>query len=166
MTKRLTAVAGLAAVTLVVAACGGSSNDSASTGGAYGAAKPAASKSANTAAAVRLGSTKLGKILVDGKGQTLYWFEADKGTSSTCDGACATSWPPLTTSGKPTAGTGVMASKLGTTKRQDGTTEVTYNGHPLYTYAGDQSPGQTTGQELDQFGAEWYVLSRTGKSVE
>jgi predicted lipoprotein with Yx(FWY)xxD motif len=155
--SRLTVV-GLVVIALAVAACGGSSNDGSS-------AKPTTSNSGSTAS-VGLRSTDLGKILVDGKGQTLYLFEKDKGTSSTCDGACAGAWPPLTTSGKPSAGTGVIASKLGTTKRADGTTEVTYNGHPLYTYAGDGAPGQTSGQGLDDYGAEWYVLSRTGKTVE
>ena len=160
--SRMLAVVGLVVVALVVVACGGSSSG----GGAYGGAKPAAAKDSGTAASVGLGNTKLGKILVDGKGQTLYLFEKDTGTSSTCDGGCASAWPPLTTTGKPTAGAGVIASKLGTTKRADGSTEVTYNGHPLYTYAGDQAPGQTTGQAIDQFGAEWYVLTRSGKSVE
>ena len=161
MTKTLPAI-GVVVVALMVAACGSSSSDSSYSGSA---SKPASTGSAG-AASVGLRSTELGKILVDGKGETLYLFEADKGKSSTCDGACATSWPPLVTSGNPTAGTGVIGAKLGTTKRSDGTTEVTYNGHPLYKYAGDQAPGQTTGQGLDEFGAEWYVLSRSGKTVE
>jgi len=156
--SRIVAAVGLVAVAVVMAACGSSSNDTSSSGAA---AKPSA-----PAASVSLASTKLGKILVDGQGKTLYLFEKDKSTSSTCDGACAGAWPPLTTSGKPSAGTGVIASKLGTTKRNDGTTEVTYNGHPLYTYAGDGAPGQTSGQGLDDYGAEWYVLSRSGKTVE
>ena len=161
MTKSLPAI-GLVVIALAVAACGSSSNGSSYSGSA---SKPASSGTA-AAASVGLRSTGLGKILVDGKGRTLYLFEADKGKSSTCDGACATSWPPLTTSGMPTAGTGVIGAKLGTTKRSDGSTEVTYNGHPLYTYAGDQAPGQTTGQGSDSFGAEWYVLSSSGKTVE
>ena len=163
--SRMVAVVGLVAVATAVAACGGSSNDASSSAGGYGSAKPAATKSSE-AASVGLASTKLGKILVDGKGQTLYLFEADKGKSSTCDGGCAAAWPPLITSGKPTAAMGVIGAKLGTTRRADGSTEVTYNGHPLYTYAGDQAPGQTSGQGIDQFGAEWYVLSRAGKTVE
>ena len=102
---------------------------------------------------------------MDGNGRTLYLFEADKGTMSNCDGACASAWPPLTTSGKPTAGTGVVASKLGTAKRADGTTGVTYAGHPLYTYAGDGAPGQTAGEGLTDYGAPWYALSVAGKTV-
>jgi predicted lipoprotein with Yx(FWY)xxD motif len=155
------AAIGVVAVALVVAACGGTS------GGGYGGSSSSATKSSPAkGSSVSLASTKLGKILVDGQGRTLYLFEADKGKSSMCDGACASAWPPLTTAGKPAAGPGVSAAKLGTTKRADGTTGVTYNGHPLYTYAGDQAPGQTTGQGSDSFGAEWYVLSAAGKTVE
>jgi predicted lipoprotein with Yx(FWY)xxD motif len=86
--------------------------------------------------------------------------------ASECDGACASAWPPLTTTGKPIAGPGVSAAKLGTTKRSDGTTEVTYNGHPLNTFVGDSAPGQTTGQGNQGFGAEWDVLSSVGNKIE
>jgi predicted lipoprotein with Yx(FWY)xxD motif len=109
----------------------------------------------------------LGKIVVDGRSRTLYLFEKDKNGKSRCSGACATNWPPLLTKGKPKAGTGVKASKLGTTKRADGTTQVTYGGHPLYTFVADKNkPGSTKGQELDAFGAEWYVVGPNGKKVE
>jgi predicted lipoprotein with Yx(FWY)xxD motif len=120
---------------------------------------------AGGAATVKTRHGKLGTFLVDGSGRTLYLFEADKGAMSKCDGACASAWPPLTTSGKPTAGAGVVAAKLGTAKRADGTTGVTYDGHPLYTYAGDGAPGQTTGEGLTDYGAPWYALSAAGKSV-
>jgi predicted lipoprotein with Yx(FWY)xxD motif len=159
---RTVAVAGVAAVALAVAGCGGSSGDQNAAG--HGAPSPAAGGSG--AAAVALASSNLGKILVDGEGQTLYLFEADKGTASACDGACATAWPPLTTAGQPIAGSGVSASKLGTAERSDGATGVTYNGHPLYTFAGDRAPGQATGQGIDGFGAEWYVLSAPGNAIE
>jgi predicted lipoprotein with Yx(FWY)xxD motif len=164
----IVAVAGVAVVALAVAGCGGGTSDS-NQAGAYGGSSSKTSSSsagASGGASVALANSKLGKILVDGKGQTLYLFEADKGKASTCDGGCASAWPPLATAGKPMAGTGVSASKLGTTKRSDGTNEVTYNGHPLYTYAGDGVPGQTTGQGLDDFGAEWYVLSGAGNKIE
>jgi predicted lipoprotein with Yx(FWY)xxD motif len=85
--------------------------------------------------------------------------------ASTCYGACAALWPPLTTTGKPHAGAGVSASLLGTTKRSDGKVEVTYNGHPLYYYVADTKRGQTTGQGLNQFGAPWWVLTPTGKEI-
>jgi predicted lipoprotein with Yx(FWY)xxD motif len=167
---RTLAVAGVAAVALAVAGCG-SGGDSGGSGAAapsgYGASQSApASSSGSGAASVALANSSLGKILVDGQGRTLYLFEADKGPSSTCSGACATAWPPLTTKGAPKAASGLSAAKLGTTKRSDGTTEVTYNGHPLYRFAGDTEPGQTTGQGIDGFGAEWYVLSAAGTGIE
>ena len=153
--------AGLVALAVVIAGCGGSGGG----GGAYGAAR-ATTPSSGGKASVKLASTKLGSVLVDAKGRTLYLFEAVKGPMSACSGACASIWPPLTTSGKPSAGAGVTASKLGTTKRSDGATEVTYNGHPLYTYAGDSAPGQTSGQGLDDYGAEWYALSAGGDKID
>jgi predicted lipoprotein with Yx(FWY)xxD motif len=158
------AVAGIAAVALAVTGCGGSSDGQQTA--SYGAPSPTAPTKSSGAASVGLASSNLGKILVDGQGRTLYLFEADEGTASTCDGACASAWPPLTTAGSPNAGSGVSASKLGTTTRGDGTSEVTYNGHPLYTYAGDSAPGQTSGQGSDAFGAEWYVLSPAGTPIE
>jgi len=121
--NRLIVVAGIVVVALAVAACGSSS------GGGYGGGSSAAKSSGK--GSVALASTKLGKVLVDGNGRTLYLFEADKGAMSKCGGACASAWPPLTTSGKPTAGAGVVAAKLGTAKRPDGTTGVTYAGHRL-----------------------------------
>lgn len=162
------AVGGLAAVGLAVAGCGGTSGGHASL---YGAANPTkAASSAPTAASgsasITLAHSKLGTILVDSKGETLYLFQADKGPASTCSGACASVWPPVITKGAPIAGRGVSASKLGTTKRSDGTTGVTYNGHPLYTFVGDNSPGQTTGEGNLGFGAEWDVLSAAGNKVE
>ena len=107
----------------------------------------------------------LGRILVDSKGITLYDFVQDKGTTSTCYGACAALWPPLLTTGKPIAGTGVRASLLGTTKRKGGKLEVTYGGHPLYYFVTDRKPGQTTGQGINQFGAPWWVISPAGKEI-
>jgi len=116
-------------------------------------------------AKLKIAHTPLGRILVDSKGITLYDFPKDKGTTSSCYGACAALWPPLTTKGKPIAGRGVRASLLGTTKRKDGKLEVTYNRHPLYYFVSDRKPGQTTGQGLNQFGAPWWVLSRLGKEI-
>jgi len=156
---RTAVVAGAAVVALAVAGCGG---------GSYGASAttPAPTANAPGGASVALAHSGLGRVLVDGQGRTLYLWKADPGGKSTCDGACASDWPPLTTSKKPVAGHGVSASKLGTTTRGDGTTEVTYNGHPLYTYAGDVAPGQTTGQGSDAFGAEWYALSAAGDEID
>ena len=146
-------------VALTVAACGGGGGGSAATGA------PAAPKTTSGAAAtVGAGKTGLGNILVDSKGDTVYLFRADNGTKSTCYGACAVAWPPLLAN-KPTAGKGLSPSLIGMTTRTDGKSQVTYAGHPLYLYAGDQNPGQTTGQALNQFGALWYVLSPTGNQV-
>src|SRR5437667_7430162 len=114
---------------------------------------------------VAVAKSSLGRILVDSKGITLYDFVKDKGTTSTCYGACAALWPPLITGGKPVAGPGVRASLLGTTKRTDGKLEVTYNGHPLYYFVTDRKPGQTTGQGVNQFGGPWWVLSTAGKEI-
>ena len=157
--------AGLIALAIAVVGCGGGSTTSGSSyGGSAAAAKTMPSSASGPS--VKLASTGLGKVLVDAQGRTLYLFEADKGTKSACDGACASIWPPLVTKGKPTAGAGLTASKLGTTKRADGTTALTYNGHPLYTYAGDTAAGQTSGQGLDDYGAEWYALSATGDKID
>ena len=119
----------------------------------------------NGRAKVVVAKSALGQILVDSKGITLYDFVKDKGTTSTCYGACAALWPPLLTTGKPIAGTGVRASLLGTTKRKDGKLEVTYGGRPLYYFVTDRKPGQTTGQGINQFGAPWWVISPAGKEI-
>src|SRR6478609_2794101 len=118
-----------------------------------------------SSAKVAIGRSPLGRILVDGKGITLYDFPPDKGTTSVCYGACAALWPPLITKGKPVAGPGLRASLLGTTKRKDGKLEVTYNGHPLYYFVSDRKPGQTTGQGVNQFGGPWWVLSPAGQEI-
>jgi predicted lipoprotein with Yx(FWY)xxD motif len=162
--KRLISLAALAVVSaLVLAACGGSSyggNKSPSTTSSATPASPSA------ATVISAKSSSLGTFLVDSKGRTLYLFDADHGPMSTCNGACAEDWPPLTTTGKPMAGAGVKASLLGTTKRADGTQEVTYAGHPLYYFAGDTAAGQTTGQGSGAFGAPWWVVSPTGKALQ
>ena len=150
-------------IAVAIAGCGGGSS---SANANPSTATTKQSTSSGSGATVDVRSTGLGKILVDSKGMTLYLFEKDTGSKSTCSGACASAWPPFTTNGQPQAGTGATASMIGTTKRSDGTTEVTYNGHPLYYYAGDQQPGDTNGQNLDQFGAEWYVLSPAGKTIK
>src|SRR3954454_16446872 len=145
--------AALAAVAL--AACGGSSTTLSKSPATTGAA----------AATVDVASVSLGNILVDSQGRTVYLFKKDSGPKSTCFGACATNWPPLRASGKPTVGTGVSASKVGTIARSDGGRQVTYSGHPLYLFAGDSKPGDTNGQGVDAFGAAWLALSAAGKAI-
>ena len=146
----------LVLLSVALAACGGSSSKH-TTGAAAAVGTPSGT--------VNVASTGLGKILVDSRGLTLYLFEADKGATSACSGACAAAWPPLVTSGKPTAGGGIDASLLGTTKRSDGTMQLTYSGHPLYRFASDTKPGDTTGQGVNGFGALWYVLSAAGDPI-
>jgi predicted lipoprotein with Yx(FWY)xxD motif len=172
--KKLLPVTALTLIAiLAVAGCGGNDSSS-SSGGPYGGGSSestgtsTASESGGGQAAVitAANAPKLGRIIVDSKGFTLYDFHKDKGTTSSCYGACAQVWPPLTTEGKPQTGEGAMASKLGTTKRKDGTVQVTYAGHPLYTYTADTKPGDTTGNDIDSFGAEWYALLPSGEEAE
>jgi predicted lipoprotein with Yx(FWY)xxD motif len=121
---------------------------------------------ATGSATVKSRHGKLGTYLVDGKGRTLYLFEKDRTKKSTCADACATAWPPLTTKGRPKADGAAKASLLGTSKRADGTTQVTYKGHPLYYFVQDKKAGDTNGQNVNGFGAEWYVISPAGKKIE
>jgi predicted lipoprotein with Yx(FWY)xxD motif len=107
-----------------------------------------------------------GKFLASGQGRALYLFEADKGSTSTCTGACAAAWPPVTASAMPMAGGGVSQSLLGTAKRVDGTEQVTYNGHPLYYFAADTGSGMAKGQGSKAFGAGWYVLNAKGSKID
>jgi len=158
-------VAGVAALTLAAAACsGGGAN--ANGAGAYGAG-PTTSGGASMAAVVGLRDSGLGQTLVDGQGRTLYLFEADTAGKSNCHGACTSAWPPYLSTGAPQAATGVAGSLLGTIRGagDGGGVQVTYHGHPLYHYAGDNQPGDTAGQGLDQFGARWYVVAPNGDEV-
>jgi predicted lipoprotein with Yx(FWY)xxD motif len=159
--RPLVALVALAAVGVLAAGCG--SNGSGSGGGGYGSG--GAAPTGSGVATVSATSTKLGTILVDGSGRTLYLFEKDQPNQSDCSGACAAAWPVDQSSATPKAGSGVKASLLGTIKRTDGTTQVTYDHHPLYYYAGDSGAGQQNGQGLKAFGAEWYVVTPAGKAV-
>jgi predicted lipoprotein with Yx(FWY)xxD motif len=150
----------LAAPALLVAACGGSSGSTA----AHSASTKAVSSSSR-AARVETRSGNLGTFLTDGSGRTLYLFAADHGGTSSCTGGCASAWPPLTTTGKPTAGGQVRTALLGTTGRGGGSPQVTYAGHPLYYFAGDSASGDTKGQGLNGFGAKWWVVSPAGTPV-
>jgi predicted lipoprotein with Yx(FWY)xxD motif len=158
------AASGLATLALVLAACGGGGSSAYGAGG-YGAA-PTTPSQAAAAATVDLHDSNLGKILVDAQGRTLYLFEADKGGKSNCDGPCAAAWPPLVTKGAPQVAMGASAGLISTTTRGDGTTQVTYGGNPLYYFVGDKAPGDVTGQDINQFGAKWYVLGKDGKKIE
>jgi predicted lipoprotein with Yx(FWY)xxD motif len=173
---------GVTAAALAFAGCGGGDDttggsgaygggtagggaDTTASGGAYGGGG-SSGQTAGAAVVSVADNAKLGQILVDSKGFTLYDFHKDKGGKSACYGACANVWPPLTTSGTTKDEKGAKASLLGTVKRTDGDTQVTYAGHPLYTYTGDSQPGQTNGNDFSQFGAEWYALTPAGEEPE
>ena len=118
-------------------------------------------------ATLKLTSSPQGGFLVDQGGHSLYLFEKDEGGESYCNGACAAVWPPLETNTKPQAGSGIDAAALDTIKRDDGDMQVTYHGHPLYYYAADASkPGKTKGEDIEQFGAGWYLVNAGGRKVE
>ena len=137
--------------------------------GASAAGKPASAHVTAAAAAkrtvVKTRHGSLGTFLVDGRGRTLYRFLRDTSKKSHCSGQCATFWPPLRVSGKPTVGSGLSASKVGTIRRSDGRRQVTYNHHPLYRFAMDTRAGATNGQGLTAFGGRWFVLSPAGTQV-
>ena len=157
--RPLAAAAAVPLAALAVGACG-SGGDKATP--SIAPPKTASGRQA-TVGVVSDGS--LGKILVNSQGRTLYLFQKDNGDTSTCFGACAAQWPPLLAAGHSAVGGGLTSSKVGTTTRSDGKPQVTYNGHPLYTYAADQKAGQTNGQGLNAFGGGWFVLSAAGNKV-
>jgi len=142
---------------LALAACGTAASNSGGT---------TATSSQSGQAVVSVRGSSLGPILVDGTGKTLYLFEADTATQSTCSGACAQAWPPFTTVGSPKANGGVSQSLIGTTARSDATTQVTYKGHPLYFFVSDAKPGDINGEGSTAFGAGWDVLSPAGDKIE
>jgi predicted lipoprotein with Yx(FWY)xxD motif len=131
----------------------------------YGLGMASASSSSAGGTKIAVASSTLGRIIVDGRGRTLYLFARDRHGRSACSGACATYWPPLIASGKLLAVRGAKASLLGTTRRADGRRQVTYRHHPLYRYVGDATKGQTKGQGLDLSGGEWWVLSPAGNKI-
>jgi predicted lipoprotein with Yx(FWY)xxD motif len=155
-TRLSLAVAGLA-VALFATACGGSSGGTASTTGSGGGAAKAG--------VVHTAKGPLGTILVDGKGMTIYRFAPDKPGKSVCNGSCATYWPPVPAPATMPSSLPGVTGKLGTTTRDDGSTQLTVAGHPLYTYAGDKNPGQATGQNTNINGGLWTVLAADGSPV-
>ncbi len=152
--------AGLAAVALVTAACGSTSGGSGSTPGSSAPASSAAANSSGTA--LRTATIGGATVLTNAKGFTLYWFVPDTSTKSNCNGGCAAVWPPV--KGPATAGSGVTG-KFGTIKRADGSTQATYNGHPLYTYVADTSPGQAKGNGINASGGVWHEMTVSGAAA-
>lgn len=185
MKRSYLAIGALALIAvLAIAGCGSSSSSSSTTTESEPAAaeteapakeetaaKPAAeakSEPEGEATPISLGEAAgVGQILVDEEGMTLYYFQKDqKGSGkSKCEGACAEAWPPLITEGEPEAMAGVKAAMLGTIEREDGTTQVTYAGWPLYTFVEDKKPGEDNGTDSKAFGASWYPLHGNGKKA-
>jgi predicted lipoprotein with Yx(FWY)xxD motif len=164
-----TGVGGAVGVALLVAAC---SSGSSSSSAAPAASSPAAAGASSAAASGTSGSTVIttatssgNTFLTDGSGRAVYLWVKDTGSTSTCTGACAGAWPPVTATGTVTATGSAKSSDLGTTTRPDGTKQVTYDGHPLYYFSGDSGPGTATGQGSDGFGAKWWLVAPTGSDV-
>ena len=153
--RKIWSAAGLAAAALAIAACGSSASSSSSPPAA-GAASPAASSSGSTLMSTTIGGTQ---VLTNSAGFTLYWFVPDTSTTSKCTGSCATYWPPV--KGPATSGSGVTGT-LSTITRPDGSTQATYDGHPLYTYAGDTAPGQANGNGKNLSGGVWHEVTVSG----
>ncbi|MER5650150.1 hypothetical protein [Streptosporangium sp. NPDC002524] len=162
--------AGVLALGVLVAGCGGADDGSTTEPMVADQVKasptsPDVTDSASpaTRAKVELGETKIGKVLVGEGERTLYLFAKDKDGKSSCSDECARAWPPYVTDGAPEAGEGVEESLLGTTERDDGTTQVTYNRHPLYYFAKDTEAGDIKGHDVEGFGDEWYAVGANGK---
>lgn|SRR5581483_10132347 len=155
--RRAALIAPMAVAGLLLSACGSSGYGSGPTGGS--------SSSGGSAEQIATASGPDGTYLTGDDGKAVYLWLGDSSTTSNCSSACASAWPPVLTTGAPVAGSGAMAADLGTTKRSDGTTQVTYKGHPLYYYAGDSASGQTNGQGNNGFGAKWWLVSPAGTGI-
>jgi predicted lipoprotein with Yx(FWY)xxD motif len=159
----------IAAAALLLAGCGGD-DDSSDSNGAEAEATTAAETTTATAApaatgtTVKLGDSQFGKVLFDENDQAIYIFDKESGPKAECYGACAEAWPPVLTEGEPQAGPGVKAGLLGTTQRDDGTTQVTYKGRPLYLYA-HEGPNEVTCHDVEEFGGLWLAVNAAGNSV-
>jgi predicted lipoprotein with Yx(FWY)xxD motif len=162
MVSRWLASIGLAAIAIIVlAACGSSTTGGTGSGGSGNSSTTPAGGSGGSG----LKTAKIGgaTVLTNAKGFTLYWFVPDTSTTSNCNGTCAHYWPPV--KGPATAGMGVKG-KLGTIKRSDGSVQATFNGHPLYTYVGDTSPGQAKGNGLNLSGGVWHEVTVSGSAPQ
>lgn len=182
MSRLLAITAVLAA--LVLAACGDDDADTAASAESEAAESAAAEMDAGAGAEkaaeempaeqekpkpeagteVKLASSQFGEILFDGSDQAIYLFDKETSSEADCYGDCAAAWPPVLTDGEPVAGSGADAKLLGTTERDDGSTQVTYNGHPLYYYA-NEGPGEVLCQGVDEFGGLWLVVDAAGNAL-
>jgi predicted lipoprotein with Yx(FWY)xxD motif len=159
--KSIYAATGLAAIALTVAACGSSSSSStgAAATGSTAAAQNTAAAAAGSGPALATTTVEGTKVLTNSKGFVLYWFAPDTSTASKCAGSCATYWPPVT--GPVSAGSGITGT-LGIITRSGGAKQATYDGHPLYTYAGDSAPGEAKGNGVNASGGLWYEMTASG----
>jgi predicted lipoprotein with Yx(FWY)xxD motif len=159
--RKILGAAGLAALALALSACGSSSSSSSSTPATTAPAAGASSTPASSGSGSTVNMTTINgtAVVTNSAGKTLYWFAPDTSTTSKCTGSCSTYWPPVT--GPVTAGSGVTGT-LGTITRPDGTTQATYDGHPLYTYVGDTAAGQAKGNGLNLSGGLWYEMTVSG----
>jgi predicted lipoprotein with Yx(FWY)xxD motif len=157
---------------IVAAACGSTGTtgsvyggSGASTGSTSGGSSAGGTRYGTGALSLKVATSGLGSYLTDAQGRTLYLFTRDSGMTSSCSGGCTSVWPPLTATTAVQAGSGASAALLGTTTNTGGQMQVTYNGHPLYYYVGDANAGDTHGEQLDQFGGLWYVVSPGGAQI-
>ena len=159
--KNIYAATGLAAIALAVAACGSSSSSStpAAATSTPTAQNTATAEAGGSSSALATTTVKGTKVLTNSKGFVVYWFVPDTTTKSNCNGSCATFWPPVT--GPATAGSGITGT-LGTITRSDGSKQATYDGHPLYTFAGDAAPGEAKGNGVNESGGLWYEMTVSG----
>ena len=151
----------------LISACGSDSGD-----GKSAPSKPAAEETTTQKAkqaepkgtTIKLAGSQFGKVLYDRAGQAIYLFDKEKSDKADCYGDCAAAWPPVLTKGEPQAGSGIDKRLLGTTKRSDGKTQVTYNGHPLYFYA-REGRNEVTCHNVNEFGGLWLALDAKGNSA-
>jgi predicted lipoprotein with Yx(FWY)xxD motif len=168
--RGMTGVAAAGAVAALAAGCSSSGTTSSSSSTAPTTAASSGATGGSTGGATAGGATLKtasspdGQIVVDGSGRSLYLFQADTGSTSTCNGACAVAWPPDHTTGAPVTN-GLTASLAGTTTRGDKSTQVTFHGHPLYYFAQDTKAGDIKGQGLTAFGGAWYLVDPDGSAV-
>ncbi len=159
MTRSLAALILLPALGAAALGCGAEPASEAATA-------PVAKAAAKRGATVRVSASRYGRILVDGRGRTLYLFTRELSSRPRCSGACARAWPPFLTRGRPrSGGAEVAANELGSVRRRDGKRQVTYHGHPLYYYVGDDRPGVILCQAVIEFGGGWYVVAPTGEAI-
>jgi predicted lipoprotein with Yx(FWY)xxD motif len=162
--KRIYGGAALALLAIAVAGCGSSTSPTAATVPSATANSTTPSTTTTSGTVIKTVDTTKGTVLTDSSGYTMYWFAKDHGTTSACTGSCASAWPPVTVTGTPKAGVS-LPGKLGTISRGSGVMQLTYDGHPLYTYAGDSSPGAMTGNDINGYGGLWWAMTTTGATV-